>query len=415
MRFPVAFWLGIAAVIGLPTGCTRNVNEEQPVPVVVPAEEMTEIRALWVTRWDYTKPDDIDRIFQNAADCNFNVVLFQVRGNATTFYPSRLEPWAWELTGKDGNSTGRDPGWDPLHRAVEQAHARGLEIHAYVNVFPAWKGIKPPPEEVPQLWNTHRQWFMVNEQGERMWPQGKWSEWYTFLEPALPAVRTYLLRVFVELAEEYDIDGIHYDYIRYPGEVGDWSHHSESRRMFAEAHSEATPQSAPEAWDEWRRDAVSSLVRANHTALSVVRPELRFSAACLGDAERAFSRYFQDGAGWLSKGWLDIAFCMDYTTDNEEFQRRLGTYLAGRERGTVAAGIAAHRNTAENINAQIELSRSMGADGVALFAYSSFFPEHNPGEKATSLVTGPFQCPARPPWEETAFPQAIPPNPRRGG
>lgn len=107
------------------------------------AQKKAQVRAIWVTRWDYKKPEDVRLIVSNCAGLGFNVILFQVRGNGTVFYPSQIEPWAWELTSDGPATTGTDPGWDPLKIAIAEAHKLGVEPHAYVNVRP---GQWPCPE-----------------------------------------------------------------------------------------------------------------------------------------------------------------------------------------------------------------------------------------------------------------------------
>src|SRR5688572_33407187 len=118
-RFP---WILLVIVSAL---CPRVVAQAGAAP--------REVRALWVTRFDYKSPDDVKKIIENAAALNFNVILFQVRGNGTVFYPSKIEPWAFELTGETPATVGKDPGWDPLKLAIQEARSRGGEVHASVN------------------------------------------------------------------------------------------------------------------------------------------------------------------------------------------------------------------------------------------------------------------------------------------
>ncbi|MFV1980770.1 MAG: glycoside hydrolase family 10 protein, partial [Rhodothermia bacterium] len=195
-------------------------------------DQAPEARAIWVARFSYETPDDVRAIINNAADYNFNIIIFQVRGNATTFYKSELEPWAWELTSDSVASLGQDPGWDPLALAIELAHERGLELHAWVNFLPGWRRTIPPPEDADQLWNTHRDWFMQNKAGEVMWPHDWWDYWMSFLDPGVPEVKKHIHDVFMEIVENYDVDGIHYDFVRYPSEVGDWAYNPVSVERF---------------------------------------------------------------------------------------------------------------------------------------------------------------------------------------
>ncbi|MCA9254761.1 MAG: family 10 glycosylhydrolase, partial [Phycisphaerales bacterium] len=126
---------GLAAILPFFCGCSTGARVHQPM------------RAIWVTRWDYRQAEDIPRIMDNCANAGFNTVLFQVRGNGTAFYDSPYEPWAEEFDFKN-------PGYDPLRDACREAHDRGLELHAWVNVMPAWRGPAEPAAK-DQLYHAH--------------------------------------------------------------------------------------------------------------------------------------------------------------------------------------------------------------------------------------------------------------------
>ena len=189
--------LEIAIMLGLALGSPKPVARADNAGSVDQKKEET--RALWVTRWDYKTPEHVRAIVSNAAQYGFNTLYFQVRGEATTYYPSDIEPWAWELSSKDDVSlTGTDPGWDPLALAISEARKHGLDIHAYMNVLPGWKQEKAPPASSGQLFATHPEWFMVDAEGRTMDP--KRLEFYAFLNPILPEVRAHLRLVFAEVA-----------------------------------------------------------------------------------------------------------------------------------------------------------------------------------------------------------------------
>ncbi|MDA2917362.1 family 10 glycosylhydrolase, partial [Nitrospinae bacterium AH_259_B05_G02_I21] len=171
-----------------------------PVSAGGPAAET---RALWVTRWDYKSPEDIREIMERVRRAHFNVVLFQVRGNADAFYRSRYEPWGEEIGG-------RDPGFDPLSVAIREAHRRGLELHAYINVVTGWRG-PVPPRSLRHLWRAHRAWFTRDASGIPQPLNGG----YVQLAPGLRAVRDHTVTVVADIARRYPVDGIHLDYVRY--------------------------------------------------------------------------------------------------------------------------------------------------------------------------------------------------------
>lgn len=378
-----------------------------------------EVRALWVTRWDYRSSEDVRAIMDNCAALNFNTVLFQVRGNATAFYRSEIEPWAWELTGQDASATGRDPGWDPLALAVEEAHARGLELHAYMNVFPAWRSQDFPPRDSGQLWWTHPEWFMVDAAGNRMVPRDhrftRFPDWYAFISPGIPEVQDYLGAVFEEVARKYAVDGIHFDYIRYPAEIhevaagfeererrlGNWSYDPVSLRRFTEETGVAQPDDDPQAWTRWRGAQVTATLRTIRERCLAARPGLLLTAATAADPIHGRDDLMQPALQWLEEGLLEAVLTMGYTSDTQLFAQRVGRYLELKpERGLLVAGLSLG-SSPEVVMAQIAVTREQPVAGFAGFAYSSLFERrqgHTRKPLADALAAGPLREPAPTPW-----------------
>ena len=175
-----------------------------------------EVRALWVTRWDYRTVEDIRVIAERAAGANFNALFFQVRGNADAYYNSQIEPWAARLS---GGTLGQNPGWDPLAVAVNEGHARGLEVHAWINVYPAWLGETPPPPADPEpMWLRFNRlfgedWVVWNRDQQPM----QLNKEYLWSNPGHWAVKEHIASVGCDIVAHYLIDGLHLDNVRYPG------------------------------------------------------------------------------------------------------------------------------------------------------------------------------------------------------
>jgi uncharacterized lipoprotein YddW (UPF0748 family) len=378
-----------------------------------------EIRALWATRWDYTKPEHIKAIVKNAAEMNFNILLLQVRGNGTAFYKSDIEPWAWELTGTDPSTTGKDPGWDPLALAIEEAKKHGIELHAYINTFPAWHTQNFPPRDSGQLWWEHPDWFMADAAGNRMIPRDKnktkYRDWYAFISPGVPEVQDYIASVCEELAANYDIDGIHFDYIRYPAEVkevedgyeertkkmGNWSYDARSLARFQKETGVAAPDLDPEAWMLWRAEQITTTVRKAREKVNQHKPNLLFSAAVMADPNDARKTKYQDYIRWMREEILDIAITMNYTKSHEKFSERANILMEQRpEHGWVVTGLS--NGYGDDIAVrQVEITRELNLDGFAVFAYSRLFDRKNghvPFPQVELLKNGPLAEPARLPW-----------------
>ena len=353
----------------------------------------TDVRAMWVARFHYNSPEDVKKIIQNCADYGFTDVYFQVRGNATVYYESDIEPWAGSLTGGE-ESVGKDPGWDPLQLAIDEAHKKGMRLHAYMNVFPGWRGSGPPPEGSGQLWHTHPEWFMMTKEGEKMTPyymrNGKKVVWYSFINPANPEVKDYLTDVFVEVATKYDIDGIHYDYVRYPHDLKGWdySYDPVSLSRFREKTGK-TPDEAPEAWTDFRTEVVTECVRQFYHAIKDVKPDIIINAAVMADPIAKKTKH-QATIDWINEGILDQAVLMNYRPDNDTYRKNVNVFVEACGGENIVSGIGQWKFDADeaglqNFKQQLEITKEENAAGVAFFSYSSMFPEHEPGVFAEAL------------------------------
>ncbi len=355
----------------------------------------SEVRAIWVTRFDYKTPLDVSSIVVNCAKAGFTDIFFQVRGNGTAFYPSRVEPWAFELFGRDVSKTGTNPGWDPLLTAASWAKRYRIRLHAYINVLPGWRGFEPPPRTAGQLWTAHPDWFMVDSTGVRMKPT---SAWYAFLNPAHPQVRNHLSQVAAELAR-YDIAGLHLDYIRFPYDYKDVAHevypHASSSEIKAHSTFSFDPVSlravgrsaSRKRWDAFRRASVSQVVRDLRRAFKTRRTSSSvMSASVLADFESGYHKAFQDSRRWAKEGLVDWVVPMNYNAGL--FDERLGKMkhaLGRRATGTqLVVGINC-AGDAQEIRRQMEVSRRAGCRGFALFAYSHLFENHQSTTKARAL------------------------------
>lgn len=326
------------------------------------------IRAIWVTRWDYKTPRDIATVMENSRNAGFNTVLFQVRGNGTVFYRSKIEPWAEELGG-------HDPGFDPLAVACREAHRRGLSLQAWVNVVPGWYG-KEPPTDRRQLYWQRPQWFWHDAAGHRQ-PLG----WYSSLNPCYPEVRRYLVAVFRELVQRYPIDGLHLDYIRFPNDwhacyrprrrVPDYPRDQRTLALFRRATGK-TPESAPEVWDAWRADQITQLVRDIRRMMLQAKPGACLSAAVGASAQEAKNRHFQDSSRWVAERLVDAVFPMNYAEDMATFDGRLSQWSRRTTSPLVVTGIMFDQRSPATVIAQIQRAIRHGTH-FAAFAYNSLF------------------------------------------
>jgi len=359
------------------------------------------VRALWVTRFDYATAEDVCSIIDNVGAAGFTDVFFQIRANATTYYRSELEPWAFELSGNQLSNLGTDPGWDPLQLAIDTARPHGLRVHAYMNVLPGWKGQEDPPVGARQLWTEHPDWFMVDSLGQKMLPT---SGWYAFINPVLPEVRAHLRGIVAELCQ-YDVDGIHLDYIRYPH---DYRH--VARPRYPEAsdeelmrHSDFSYDPTSQAklldcygWDvskrqiaEFRRESVTRVVRDISYVMQQQRPnDCLLSVSVMGNPVEGKYRAYQDSGLWARQGLVDWIVQMNYGTRSFDRYLKAIKKASGRRKfgSSVVVGINCKNDTDQLLD-QIDTVQVSGARGFALFTYSCLFDEqHRLTEKGRILL-----------------------------
>lgn len=355
---------------------------------------LPEVRAVWVTRFDFKTPADVEAIIANCARSGFTDIFFQIRGNGTVFYASKAEPWAFELTGTNADFTGRNPGWDPLQTAAAAAKKRGIRLHAYMNVLPGWRGVKDPPRAAGQLWTARPDWFMVDSLGQRMRPT---SGWYSFVNPAMPEVRQHLSQLAAELAG-YDIAGLHLDYIRFPYDYKDVAPQLYPKASAEEIRRRAdfsydrvskglVQQQYKGDWGAFRRDTVSKTVADLRKSFSARRstPGV-ISASVLADFDTGYSAAFQDSRRWVKEKTVDWLVPMNYNA--QLFDERLAKirHAAGRHATAEQVIIGIDCKAPPNeIRRQIAAVKKAGCRGYALFAYSYLFENHQPTAKGRAL------------------------------
>jgi len=324
-----------------------------------------EIRAAWVTRWGFRSAGDISGTFERLSAAGVNTVFFQVRGACTVLYRSDLEPWSGVLTG----TLGRDPGWDPLEVAVVEGHKRGMAVHAWVNVFPAWPvsdSPRGPTETVPRhVMLEHPEWLARNRRGEPMpLERSAAGHAYAFLSPTVPGVQERTREIIREIVCGYEVDGVHLDYVRFPDST--YSYDDASRSAY---RTYAPYAPAGMTYAIWRMSQLSDLIGDINRVVKEERPHAILSVTLRRDYMEGKEYFFQDGLEWLLQGYVDLLVPMIYTSSMDLFEKGVREYslLAGEE--SVVAGIGAYMEGVDDITfaGQIQVARSYGLRGISIF------------------------------------------------
>ncbi len=375
-------------------------------PPTTPQPQTEELRGLWVSRFDWTTyfgadPTKIDEIVNNAAAAGFNAIFFQVRGTADALYQSDLEPWSRRVSGSFGEPP--DPFWDPLSDMVEKAHAQNIQVHAYINVYPVW-GCSEPPETIsgPQ----HLYYLLKAEHGMTdgknnglQWTstQDVSCSGYWRATPASIFVDNHLIAVGKDLVTRYDIDGLHLDHIRYGGPTTSCDPVSQERYGDdCYAHAD---------YGDWQREQVNGTVRKFYEEVVPLKENLWLSAAVWpiyetnpewnfpGTLRQGNAHYYQDSKAWLAGDYIDsispMIYPSNYNDCDEEgnyiedptitskdywLQSRWETLVTDFQASSngrfIIPGIGTGYCSFAEIEARIEMARTIGTAGHALFSYS---------------------------------------------
>jgi uncharacterized lipoprotein YddW (UPF0748 family) len=371
---------------------------------------------MWATTESLYTPADVERLIAVAHAYNFNAIYLQVRRAGDAYYVSETEPRSRKLADQPAD-------YDPLAYALELAVLFDIEVHAWLNVNYAWPGPDAPPAP-EHIANRHPEWVLVGRDGRRMtsYSRAKMSKldaegWY--LDPAAPGFVDYFVNVAVEVAVNYDVDGVHLDFIRYPNFRFGYSR--ENRDRFS------NERGGPDAllyghqyleedifrpaygvnglanrwlelrsleWWDWRADEVTSVVKNVSDAVKAESPDCDVSAAVWQQPEHAYRYVGQNWLLWSERGYVDTIIPMAYwgaPTALAALDDRVAGSCAD---GTVRLmGIGAFNHDADYTAEACNVLYESETPGVVLFDYLSCV--RNP--EILSAIT------------ETAFAENLPP------
>ncbi len=334
------------------------------IPAFLFGQPKEEVRAVWLTTafgLDWPKSHDkemqkeeIINILDKLKGANFNTIMLQVRARGDLIYPSKIEPWAKSLTGE----LGENPGYDPLKFIITEVHKRGMEIQAWWNVYKVYgKGIpsESSPEHVvlkyPDFCREYR------------------DEWW--MDPGIPRVREYLLNVVMEMVRNYNIDGIHLDYIRYPNKN---FKDDKTYRMFGNNENKF----------DWRRENITKFVESLYDSIQSVKPYVKLGCAPVGIYKntaqiRGWEAYydtFQDPVKWIKDKKMDYISPQTYWKIDSSPHYNLVTkdWEALIDKRHIYPGIAVFQLNNKNENwreeeilAQIDTLRNQDIKGEVFF------------------------------------------------
>jgi uncharacterized lipoprotein YddW (UPF0748 family) len=374
--------------------------------IISPVHAQDEVRALWVVRTTLTSPAAIAAMVAAAKNGGFNTLLVQVRGRGDAYFQQGIEPRPAALAAQ--------PAFDPLAATIARAHDAGLQVHAWINVN-LIAGASELPAAREHVIYRHPEWLMVPRalaaELSTVDPHGpayigrlaRYARSQSaeveglYLSPVASESVAYTTAVVRDIARRYDIDGVHFDYIRYPTSDFDYSRHTlaafrgsvvpdlgaaDVRRYDAATRAEPLiyTQTFPERWRGFRAARLTALLTSLRTVVKAVKPAAVVSVAVVPDPREAATHRLQDWHAWVDAGLVDVICPMAYTTDPAVFAAQIAATKEIAGAHPIWAGIGAYRLSSAQIVENAQTARRLGVGGIILFSYDSLADStHGPG------------------------------------
>ena len=318
----------------------------------------------------------IDEMIQFAVLNRFNNIVIQVRGRGDAFYNSKFVP---------KSSLIKDLDFDPLAYVLPAAKEKGLKVHVWLNAYLLWSSsVKPIQNE--HLANTKIEWIDHNQLQNKSLKEllidnknRKNGFEGIYLSPGHPNVNKYLLKVFKELVDEYDIDGMHLDYIRLhdqgygknPYAIANFRKYNNSNNQI---DALSLDQYSSQEWNDFLRKSITELVSDTKDMIMLSNSRIELSAAVKPSLYEARERFSQEWDVWLVAGYLDKAFVMNYAADLKIFAANIDIMydnLPKKYRDRVVVGIATYNQSAEEALTKVKYAKVTRFSSVAFFSYNS--------------------------------------------
>lgn len=338
-----------------------------------------EFRALWADTFHagMRNSQEVSTLVNTARAGNCNALVVEVRKRGDAYYRNGLEPVATDVAA----------GFDPLADLVAKAHDTSggkarLEVHAWMVTYNIWGTRDTPPAQASHPYNLHPEWLSEKYRALSTDPVVRWDGAAYPFDQGHPAVQQHTFNVAMDILRRYDVDGLHFDYIRYSDDSSGgnqpWGYNPVTVERFKKLKNRAaTPLPTDAVWLQWRRDQVTALLRKVYLHAWAEKPKTRLSAALITygtnspglaandwvNNSEAYRRVLQDWRGWMEEGILDLACPMTYKTTDASITSWVEFIRQRQYRRSAAVGLGWYLNSvAENIG-QIKLTRTGPAGG----------------------------------------------------
>ncbi|MDD3014228.1 MAG: family 10 glycosylhydrolase [Candidatus Gastranaerophilales bacterium] len=343
-------------------------------------------RTIWLDRGTIVSiktVDEMGKLFDKIQNIGINMIYFETINAGYSIYPSKIT-----------EQTPLTSGRDPLLWAIQAAHKRNMELHAWTWVF-AVGNVKHNPligrsySYPGPVISKNYDFALLGSEGN-MLPVNQNEYW---LDPSNLKARNIELSLLAEIVKKYDIDGIQLDYIRYPFQRSNnfMGFNIESRQKFEIETGNSLDKldnNTLKMWNEWKTKQISLFVKDVSETLRKIKPDIRISAAVFGgNRQKRLNTIQQDWESWVENGWVDILNPMIYSTNIQELAENLDYFVKSvGNKAFIYPGIAVRQLEDVDMLEQIYTIKDKGMVGNTLFAMA-----HLGTEKSELLSQGPYR------------------------
>lgn len=344
-----------------------------------------------MVRHEIATEDKIDSLLETIEDSDIKNIFVQVRGRGDAYYNSGMEPRAFDVP----------EGFDPLAYLIKATRNSDIKIHAWVNISLVLSGDGYPPSR-KHILHRHPEWATYDIKGRAITDYSKKElkpnllEGY-FLDPGLPQVKAYINSVIVDILKKYPVDGLHYDYIRYPysgynpyykKNLSDFGYNPRVMRSFIKKYGfdprKSFSKNKKKIFNRFRQDQINEIVRRSSRSARAINPEIIISAAVMPRYDWGIRVYFQNWPLWLKRNYIDIACMMSYTGKSRTFNNYLAYAKRTKMCNRIFMGIRVKKKTSlRTAISQIEKAYRQGLRGYIIF---SFTHDENYLENLSDLI-----------------------------
>ncbi len=340
-------------------------------------------QCLWVVRDALQSQKSIDDLINFASEKNINDLFVQVRGRGDALYKSQMIPRSQLLPSNE---------FDPLSYLLQNIKGKEIKVHAWVNVYLIWSNRTMPIDKKHIIYknedwvDTTEEWPLnINRQLNRISRNNEGEG--VFLAPNHPEVNNYLVSIFKEIIDKYEIDGLHLDYIRYQDvdygrnpyaiakfkkDVGrdpnPWFLEMERSNVASQRLIGNLKQ-----WNNAKRSSITNLVKEIKELINDTRPNIILSAAVKPNLYVARERFLQEWDVWLAAGYVDWIVPMNYSPNMSDFSQNISVIndnFPKKYRDKIIMGIALYNQSSIDAAKKIKYSIEEKFVGISVFSYN---------------------------------------------